>query len=366
MNPQAVEIVIKSPCKPVKSNIMKHLVYLLFAAFCLASCSTTNLVFISVKEPAQVTVPGYIKSVAIVNRSIATDQNKVLNTIHQVISMESKSLVEEGGKACINGLNDEMIANNRFERIVKLDTTSLRSFGVGVFPSPLDWSEVEKICRDTKTDALFSLELFDTDSKLNYSTSTGVTNTAFGKLPIPEHHVKMNTLVRTGWRMYDPAGRVVLDQFNISKDLQFTGNGINPVVAAAGLIGKKEAVIQVSNSAGHLYATRIDPYWIRVNRDYFVKGSASLAMAKRKAQTGNWDEAGELWKKETTNNSRTIAGRACYNMAIINEINGDIDNAIQWAQKAYENYNVKIALRYVNILRDRKANNELLAMQNGN
>ncbi|MEJ0101567.1 MAG: hypothetical protein WDO19_02945 [Bacteroidota bacterium] len=42
-------------------------------------------------------------------------------------------------------------------------------------------------------------------------------------------------------------------------------------------------------------------------------------------------------------------------MAIINEINGDIDTAIQWAQKAYEDYRVKIALGYVNILRNRKA-----------
>jgi hypothetical protein len=203
---------------------MKKLLYLASAIIFFCSCSSTNLVFISVKEPAPVTVPNYIKSVAIVNRSIASDETKVLDAIHKVISLESKNLVEEGGKACINGLNDEMIANNRFDRIVKLDTTGLRSFGAGVFPSPLDWMQVEKICRDTKTDALFSLELFDTDTKLNYSSSAGVTNTAFGKLPLPEHHVNMNTLVKTGWRMYDPAGRIVLDEWHISKDLQFSGN----------------------------------------------------------------------------------------------------------------------------------------------
>src|SRR6185295_7608236 len=140
---------------------------------------------------------------------IASDKTKVLNAIHQVVSLESNNLVEEGGKACINGLNDEMIANNRFERIIKLDTTQLRSFGAGVFPSPLDWAQVERICSDTKTDALFSLELFDTDTKLNYSSSPASLNTGFGKLPLPEHHVNMNTHVRTGWRMYDPAGRIV-------------------------------------------------------------------------------------------------------------------------------------------------------------
>jgi len=166
--------------------------------------------------------------------------------------------------------------------------------------------------------------------------------------------------------MYDPAGRVILDESYISKELQFSGKGINPVAAAEALIHKKEAVKQAGNAAGHIYAAKIDPYWIRVSRDYFVKGTNNFAIAKRKAQTGNWDEAGKLWEKETASSSSKVAGRACYNMAIINEINGDIDNAIQWAQKAYEDYRIKIALRYVNILRNRKANDALLTMQTNN
>lgn len=345
---------------------MKNLLYLFIAIVLFSSCSSTNLVFISVKEPAPVTIPGYIKSVAIVNRSIASDENKVLDDIHRVLSLESKKLLEEGGKACIDGLHDEMIANNRFENIVKLDTTELRSFGAGVFPSALSWDKVEKICRETKTDALFSLELFDTDSKLNYGAVPASINTVFGKVPAVETSVSMNTLVKTGWRMYDPGSRVILDESSLSKELQFSGRGINPVAAAEALIQKKEAVKQAGNAAGHLYATKIDPYWIRVSRDYFVRGTNNFKIAKRKAQTGNWDEAGKLWERETTNSSRKAAGRACYNMAIINEINGNLDSAIQWAQKAYEDYRIKIALQYINILRNRKANDALLTMQTNN
>lgn len=344
---------------------MKNLVYIAIAAVLFSSCSSTNLVFISVKEPAPVTVPNYVKSVAIVNRSKPSDQNRVIDDIHRVLSMESKNLVEEGSKACVNGLNDEMVANNRFDRIVKLDSTDLRSFGAGVFPAQLDWTQVEKICRETHTDALFALEMFDTDSKLNYSATPASIHTGFGSLPALESHVNMNTLVRTGWRMYDPQGRVVLDESHISKELQFSGSGINPVAAAAALVEKKEAVKQAANAAGHLYATKIDPYWIRVTRDYFVRGNENFHIAKRKAQTGNWDEAGDIWKKETNSPKRKAAGRACYNMAIINEINGDLESAIQWAQKAYEDYRIRIALQYVNILRTRKANNALLAMQTG-
>ena len=50
-------------------------------------------------------------------------------------------------------------------------------------------------------------------------------------------------------------------------------------------------------------------------------------------------------------------------MAIISEINGDLDGAIQWSQKSYENYNIRLALNYLNILRYRQRQNELLKSQ---
>jgi len=47
-------------------------------------------------------------------------------------------------------------------------------------------------------------------------------------------------------------------------------------------------------------------------------------------------------------------------MGIINEINGNLDAAIEWTTKSYTDYGDKIALRYINILKNRKAKNEQL------
>jgi hypothetical protein len=103
--------------------------------------------------------------------------------------------------------------------------------------------------------------------------------------------------------------------------------------------------------------------WIRVPRIYYVRGNGNFKMAKRMARTGNWDGAAKLWQRETLNTKRKVAGRACYNMAIISEINGDLNEAIHWAQQAYENYNNRLALSYINILRNRQANDALAAEQ---
>ena len=142
-----------------------------------------------------------------------------------------------------------------------------------------------------------------------------------------------------------------------------SGRGINPIAAVQALSGRKDAVRNVSNRSGHGYAFRIIPYKLRVMRDYFVKGTNNFKIAKRKAQMGQWDEAGELWKKETGNPSRKVAGRASYNVAIINEINGDVDAALEWARKAWGDYGVKLAPDYVRILENRKYKTEVLKEQ---
>lgn len=335
-------------------------ILLIIVAFC--SCSSTELVYISVKKHAPVTMPAYIKNVGVVNRSMASDQTKVVDVVDKVFSLEGANLDKDGAQASITGLTDELLKNDRFNEVKSLKT-DLRTNTPGLFPTPLSWDVVEKICKENNTDAIFALELFDTESKFSYSSNPTTISTGLGNVPGIEHHATMMTNIKTGWRIYDPISKNILDEYPLSRSISFSSKGINPAIAASGLIGRKDAVKQVGVEAGQTYAYRIIPYWIRVSRDYYVRGTDNFRIGRRKAQTGNWTEAAAYWEKETTNPDGKVAGRACYNMAIINEINGDLDTAIQWAQKAYENYNNKLGLRYVNILKKRKINDEILKDQ---
>lgn len=342
---------------------MKKLFSIVVTSVALYSCSSTNLVYIRVQQPAPVTISPEIKNVGIVNRSTVSDKNKALDIIDKVLTVEGDSLDRQAAQAGVIGLADELIKNNRFTGVTAFNSLDLRTNVPGQFPAPLTWDVVEKICREKHVDALFSLELFDTDSKVSYAAVPVSMKTPLGNIPGIEHHANMLTTIKTGWRIYDPVEKVILDEYPITKNVTFTGKGINPVAAAGAIINRKEALIDVSRKTGQDYAFRLIPYWIRVTRDYYVKGTDNFSIAKRRAQTGNWDGAAELWKKETTSSSSKIAGRACYNMAIICEINGQLDKAIEWAQKAYENYNNKLALRYINMLKDRKASNNVLNYQ---
>ncbi len=328
----------------------------------VTSCSSTNLMTISVLQPAPVSVPSYIKNVAIVDRSTVAKQNSAVDVVDKIFSLEGIELDREGAAASINGLSAELGNDRRFNNVFVVPE-KLTTPTPTVFASQLSWDVVQQICDEYQADALFSLELFDTDSKISYAAIPVKANTPLGNIPVVEHRATMLTLVKTGWRIYDPLSKNILDEFAVAKDISYSGRGINPVVAANAIIGRKEAVKEVGQRSGQAYAFRIVPAWIRVSRDYYIRGNDNFIIAKRRAQTGQWNSAASLWQQDVNHHKPKIASRACYNMAIINEINGNLDKAIEWAQKSYTDYNNKLALRYVNMLRKRKFDNEVLQAQ---
>jgi hypothetical protein len=342
---------------------MKNLLVNILIIAVFSSCASTELVHISVLEPAPVTLPAYIKNVVVINRTGIPKKLKVFDVVDKVTSMEGANLDKDGSQATILGLTDELRKNNRFDQVTMLTGTVVSAGLPGMFPAPLPWDSVEEYCRQNNADALFSLELFDTQSKIDYTINKTTIKTPLGDVPSLEQQANMRTLVKAGWRIYDVRGKNILDEDAVARTITYHGRGTNPLLAAGALIDRKEAVKEVGNMAGHAYAFSIIPLWQRVTRDYYVKGNGNFKLATRKARTGNWDDAAELWLKETKNAKGKIAGRACYNMAIISEINGEVDMAIKWAQQSYENYNNHLALSYVNILKDRKINDNILADQ---
>jgi hypothetical protein len=332
---------------------MKKLLPFLLIASLLVSCKTNQL-YLNVIEPAPVTLAKDIKKAGVINRSMPTDETKILDVIDKALSLEGVDLDRDGAMQAIKGLSEELMNNKRFDEVKTLSDIDFRTPKLGIFPAPLSWEIVDKICKETGTDALFALEYYDTDARLSYTTSDAGSKEVLGvKIPIVMHNANMETIVKTGWRIYDPSARMIEDEFNHVQSIVFSGKGVSPLVAVAGLIGRKDAIIDVSNRAGHGYALRIIPFYNRVYRDYFVKGTDNFKIAKRKARMGLWDEAGLLWEKETSNPKAKVAGRACYNMGIINEINGNVNEALQWVQKAYADYNTRQAREYSRILNNR-------------
>jgi uncharacterized protein YcfL len=70
---------------------MKNYAVIILAATLLVSCKTNEL-YINVLQPAPVTMPSGIKKVGIINRSIPTDETKLVDVLDKALSLEGADL----------------------------------------------------------------------------------------------------------------------------------------------------------------------------------------------------------------------------------------------------------------------------------
>ena len=332
----------------------------------VTSCSATNRLTMGATEPAVVHLSSEVRSIGIINRSEPSKGNKTLDKIDKVLSLEGLNLDKKGAEAAISSLVSELSVIKNFEKINIIENVEELKKGLAVMPASLSWDLVERLCEENQVDAIFSLAFYDTDTKADYNITTMKLPNSIGiDVDVPAQEVSLATKVVSGWRIYDPHTKEVVDERFYNKNMIFRGRGINPMKAVEAVAGRNETVQEYSRNLGIAYAQRLTPTSVRIARDYFVRGTDNFKIAQRRAQAGDWNGAAVLWEKELTNSNPKIAGRAYYNMAISKEIKGDLDQAIQFASKSYADYNNSIALGYVNVLRNRMQQNRALDQQLG-
>jgi hypothetical protein len=344
---------------------MKNTLILLLISITVFGCSSTNSLTLDVLEPAPVSLPNDIETVGIVGRTKSSASNSTLNKLDQVLSAELLKIDSTASRKAITGLYDELSRNASFTKVKSLKNIELENSVISSFSPVLSKAEVEKLCIDYDLDALFVLEFFDTDTKVDYSVVPVTVKVLGMDVNAVETMASVTTLINGGWRIYNETGDILYDEFAYYESVNSTGRGINPMNALAAVAGQKDAVENSSYYIGENYGKSLLPFYINVSRLYYVRGTDNFKTAKRKARLGDWNGAANLWEIETKNSDNKIAGRAYYNMAIINEINGDLETAIDWANKAYADYGNKKALRYSNILQNRKIRNDELKRQQG-
>jgi hypothetical protein len=306
----------------------------------------------TVAEPAAVYLENEYESAAVINRTYSEGAAKIVDVIDNALTLEG-NLDHIGSKAAVQGAFDELTVNPRFKRVVLMDSLTVKGGGIDVFPAQLPWSEVQRLCDESGVQLLFVLEVFDTDTKINYSQQMVSKNTPLGTVQVPQHTASARTTIKTGWRIYDPANKWVRDEFWLSDHITNTSTGINPLKAAETLMKRGQAVRQISTQVGRFYAGRVLDQRFRVWRHYFKKGDQNLKIGKRRAEVNDWAGAAEKWELATKSDKRKAAGRGCYNMAVWSEMNGDLYGAYDWAQKAYADYRIKDAKDYARLLKNR-------------
>jgi len=327
----------------------------------LYSCKTSSI-SIQVLEPADINVPLRIKNLASINRSLPAKGEGFNNVVEGVVTGEGLFVDRDASKRTIDGLMNGLSSSPRFTLKVP-GNINLKGTGTAEWPMPIEWNEVNKICKDNNCDALLVLETFDSNASHNV-TSKANKKTENGKeVNYLEYFSHLGISINAGWRIYDPKEKKIIDQNVYVDGMNWDQKGLSEKEAISKLPSQRNATLDAGYYAGQQYARRISPTWVWVSRSYFTKGNDELKKAKLKVKVNNWDEAAALWQSALKDPNKKIAGRAAYNMALAAEMDGKLDIAVEWAKKSYSDYGNKAGRYYTNILYKRQNDQEKLKQQ---
>lgn len=231
---------------------------------------------------------------------------------------------------------------------------------------PLDWGMVERICRETQSDAVLALETYDSDFIVTNAEKLEDQKQKDGTtIKVKVFTAQGVATVKLGFRLYDVKNKRIIDQHQYNHGNTWNARGSTAAQAALALIAKNDAVMRVSENSGYVYGKRIVPMQVWLSRRVYSKGGGNpqLKAGARAALVNDWDNAIRNWEQTANAGSSKSAGKACYNLAVAYEVEGDFEKALQWARRAYSQYGFKPSRQYVAQLEQRVVNEQRLKEQ---
>lgn len=323
---------------------MKKLkLFLLMGLTCLVF-SNSAWVNLTLVRPSELVIPDYIQSIALIDRTKQEDTKQ--NKAEQILTGEAYRQDEQAVFQLGEGFIEACSGTKRFvtvrtaERFTSNGTKS-------TFPTPLDWDTVTELCNKNQTDALLSVEIFDTDFILTNNPVKIETREEGGRIVTrPVFRANGVAVINLGIRLYDAANRVILDEYQTTHRLNFDGEATTLQGAINAMLNKVEATNRASYESGFNYGERVTPTYYQVTRYFFNTPKKKLGAGVRYSEVGDWKNAIEEWTKIVNTGKRKHAGRAAYNIAVGYEVLGDMDKAKEWAARSHTQFQEKDADEY--------------------
>jgi len=297
---------------------------------------------ITVEKPAVIDLPNDVKKIVVIDN---TDKGKakVEAVIDGVLSGEQVN----GDKMAADVFPDGMMQSLRngnyiAERVSK--------------PLPKDAdgrinsTSLDSIFTDNSAQAIIVLTKFDSDAPIGGVVLGNVLgqaqSTITGRATISVYCQNNLTMENV----------LVTDRFVIP-----TSGSTNPLALLQDVVNKRKWYADLGRATGAMAGSYFYSPWVWTDRDFYNKGCKSLRRAKKMIYFGNWDIAEKKLLPLLDSPKEKVQARASYNLALVYEAQGRLDDAIAMAEKSALDYNCKKAPIYLQKLKQRL--NDVIQME---
>ena len=351
-------------------NIKNHLyvISLLCLTVLITGCSVSSI-SLEVVRPADIDVPNHIQKVLVLNRTSPGKKYQFDNILDGILSGEGVGDDKKGSEVCVSALQKTLGMNSvselRFDLLTTddvIDQYNIKGTGTSELPKPIKWKKIKKIFKNHDLDGLIVLETFDSRSSI--INGGFVDKIQFlNKKKNKEKLIKaiLNIEVQAGWRIYDIKNQTIVDEKIFIDQKTFSSKGVTFEIARDKLPTRRQAIIETGLFAGEQYGYRISPNRQNVKRSFYKKvkrsfkfENKSFEKAAKLIKNNKFEQSASIWNNFVTHQNNQIAGRACFNMALVCELKNKFNLAEDWLKKAIS-YNNPKAVDYFSVLQDRKS-----------
>jgi hypothetical protein len=321
----------------MKTNHMRkqyYFILLLLVSIVLSSCKTRFR--ISVKEPAVVKIPDEVIHLGIVNN--VTNENSPDKVIGQMLGSEQINGNVAAAERAMDGVLRALDNSNQ----LKGQTLDI-SDSIRMEDGELNWAFIDSVCRTRNMQGLIELIEVRSVSPVGGTILANASGQRSAKLQgslIVNYHIAQTHESFERWRV------------NHTYNVPLSGN-LSVIDVLGDMQRKREYYRALGFQLGYKAGRLIYPNWVWVNRTFYNKGSRNLKRAKPMISKGNWDIAEKQLLQDVEHPKEKIRGRTLYNLALIKEGQGEVDVAIEYAERAALAGD-KLANEYLVKLRQRK------------
>ncbi|WP_157541777.1 DUF6340 family protein [Hymenobacter aerophilus] len=326
----------------------------LLALGLLAGCTTT--VHMQSLAPAAVAMPRSMERIATASRVLPESRrDKFFDLLEGVFTGEGLLVDRVGTETCALSVGEALMRNSPRFQVTPANLQLLgktREF----FLPPLAPGYVRQVCAETQVDGLVVLEAFDSDMLVTQRQEERIIkekDKPDRKVPVTVAVLEMRLV--TGFRTYGPEGTVV-DQAKQEDRLHWTAEGPTYQDALRQLPPPADCIRELAARIGDQYARRIAPSYVNLAREVYTSSrkDAYMEQAKQMVAATDWAAAAAVWQKAALSPDAKVAGRANYNLAVFEELNNRLPEAIAYARKAAYTHQLRAATSYLRELQQRQ------------
>ncbi len=335
----------------------------LFKRYCLvlaviftAVCVSAQNITVEIPQKARHELPQEVQSLLLVNRTVDDSYSNLSGDSLQRIFYRRRFNLDvvihdfQAADTMLVAMNNLLFESRRYDVVIPKDCF-LAHTKDSLYSHPLAQEEVKYLCETFNTDAVVSVDYFSTRVKARLGNKKYYD--PFVEKTVSVLEADMEIPYAALFSVHVPQKEKEIYRDFVCDTLKWVGYG---KTVFAKLTTVKQGLTEAAIAAALDFTAKIAPYWSEEQRYIFGSGDKKLKEASDFVASYKWDEAGKIWEELVAENkSKSIKSKAQFNLAVVAELQGDIELAIK---KGLESYNTMYRQQTYNYLERLKRRRE--------